>query len=119
MVFVPKAQRSQGEIQLMSKGECGNIVEADTGVRYSLDRAIMLTMKILENLGVEIFNAFEISKRLDSLDQDQRLIYCFFPRHPQSPGGFSEFQHRWINNHYPEDFAKNCRDELDKIIEQG
>ena len=119
VVFVPKAQRSQGEIQLMSKGECGNIVEADTGVRYSLDRAIMLTMKILENLGVEIFNAFEISKRLDSLDQDQRLIYCFFPRHPQSPGGFSEFQHRWINNHYPEDFAKNCRDELDKIIEQG
>ncbi len=119
VVFVPKAQRSQGEIQIMSKGECGNIVEADTGVRYSLDRAILLTMKILENLGVEMFNAFEISKRLDNLDQDQRLICCFFPRHPQSPGGFSEFQQRWINNHYPEDFAKNCRDELDKIMEQG
>jgi hypothetical protein len=119
VVFVPKAQRSQGEVQIMSKGECGNIVEADTGVRYSLDRAILLTMKILENLGVEMFNAFEISKRLDNLDQDQRLICCFFPRHPQSPGGFSEFQQRWINNHYPEDFAKNCRDELDKIMEQG
>jgi len=119
VVFVPKAQRSQGEIQIMSKGKCGNIVEADTGVRYSLDRAILLTMKILENLGVEMFNAFEISKRLDNLDQDQRLIYCFFPRHPQSPGGFSEFQQRWINNHYPEDFAKSCRDELGKIMEQG
>jgi hypothetical protein len=118
VVFVPKAQRSQGEIQIMSKVQCGNILEADTGVRHSLDRAILLTMKILENLGVEIFNAFEISKRLDNLDQDQRLLYCFFPRHPQSPGGFSEFQQRWINNHYPEDFAKNCRDELGKIMEQ-
>jgi len=119
VVFVPKAQRSQGEIQIMSKVQCGNIFEADTGVRHSLDRAILLTMKILENLGVEIFNAFEISKRMDNLDQDQRLLYCFFPRHPQSPGGFSEFQQRWINNHYPEDFAKSCLDELGKIMEQG
>ena len=110
VVFVPKAQRSQGEIQIMPKEQCGNIVEAGTEVRDSLDRAMLLTMKILENLGVEIFNAFEISKRLDNLDQDQRLLYCFFPRHPQSPGGFSEFQQRWISNHYPEDFAKFCRD---------
>jgi galactose-1-phosphate uridylyltransferase len=117
VVFVPKAQRAQGEIQIISKVECGNIVEAPTGVRHSLDRAILLTMKILENLGVEIFNAFEISKRLDNSDKDQRLLYCFFPRHPQSPGGFSEFQQRWINNHYPEDFAKTCRDELSKIME--
>ena len=94
----------------MSKEQCGNIVEADTEVRHSLDRAMLLTMRILENLGVEIFNAFEISKRLDNLDQDQRLLYFFFPRHPQSPGGFSEFQQRWISNHYPEDFAKVCRD---------
>jgi len=119
LVFVPKAQRSQGEIQIMSKVRCGNIVDAETRVRHSLDRAIMLTMKILENLGAEIFTAFEISKRLDNLDRDQRLLYCFFPRHPQSPGGFSEFQQRWINNHYPEDFAKSCRDELGKIMEQG
>jgi hypothetical protein len=119
VVFVPKAQRSQGEIQIMSKVQCGNIVEADTGFRRSLDRAILLTMKILENLGVEMFNAFEISKRLDNLDHDQRLLYCFFPRHPKSPGGFSEFQQRWIINHYPEDFAKDCRDELDKLMEQG
>jgi hypothetical protein len=119
IVFVPKAQRYQGEIQIMSKVQCGNIVEAHTGVRQSLDHAIFLTMKILDHLGVEIFNAFEISKRLDSCNQDQRLLYCFFPRHPQSPGGFSEFQQRWINNHYPEDFAKSCRDEFNKIIEQG
>jgi hypothetical protein len=119
VVFVPKAQRSQGEIQIMSIEQCGHIVEADTEVRDSLDRAILLTMRILENLGVEIFNTFEISKRLDNSDQDQRLLYCFFPRHPQSPGGFSEFQQRWISNHYPEDFAKSCRDELGKIVEQG
>jgi hypothetical protein len=119
LVFVPKAQRSQGEIQIMSKVQCGNILEAEPSVRHSLDSAIMITMKILEKLGVEIFTAFEISKRLDNLERQQRLLYCFFPRHPQSPGGFSEFQQRWINNHYPEDFAKNCRDELDKIIEQA
>jgi hypothetical protein len=118
LVFVPKAQRSQGEIQIMSKVPCGNIVEADAEVRHSLDRAILLTMKILENLGVEMFNAFEISKRLDNPDHDQRLLYCFFPRHPQSPGGFSEFQQRWISNHYPEDFARNCREELDKVKEK-
>jgi hypothetical protein len=116
LVFVPKAQRSQGEIQIMSKVQCGNIVEADTGIRRSLDRAILLTMKILENLGVELFSAFEISKRLDNADQDQRLLYCFFPRHPQSPGGFSEFQQRWISNHYPEDFAKVCRDLADDLL---
>ena len=118
VVFVPKAQRSQGEIQIMSKVQCGNIVEADAGVRHSLDRAILLTMKIFENLGVEIFSAFEISKRLDNLDQDQRLLYVFFPRHPKSPGGFSEFQQRWIINHYPEDFAKSCREEINKIREK-
>ena len=119
IVFVPKAQRHQGEIQIMSKVQCGNIMEAHTGVRRSLDGAIFLAMKIFDHLGVEIFNIFEVSKRLDSFNHDQRLLYCFFPRHPQSPGGFSEFQQRWINNHYPEDFAKSCRDELNKIMEEG
>jgi hypothetical protein len=116
IVFVPKAQRSQGEVQIMTTTECGNILEADTGVRQSLDRAILLTMKSLENLGVEMFAAFELSKRLDNGDSDQRLLYCFFPRHPRSPGGFSEFQQRWICNHYPEDFAKACRDQVNQIM---
>jgi len=119
IAFVPKAQRSQGEVQIMTKVKCGNILEADTGVRDSLDRAILLTMKSLENLGVEMSTAFELSKRLDSGDPDQRIIYCFFPRHPRSPGGFSEFQQRWICNHYPEDFAKVCRDQVDQIIANG
>lgn len=119
IAFVPKAQRSQGEVQIMTKEKCGNIIETDTGTRRSLDRAILLTMKVLENLGVEMFTALEISKRLDNQDSDQRLLYCFLPRHPQSPGGFSEFQQRWITNHYPEDFAKVCREEAQKIMENA
>jgi diadenosine tetraphosphate (Ap4A) HIT family hydrolase len=117
VAFVPKAQRSQGEVQLMTKVKCGNIVETDTETRNSLDHAMLLTMKVLEKLGVEMFTALEISKRLENPDSDQRLLYCFLPRHPRSPGGFSEFQQRWISNHYPEDFAKVCRDEVYKIME--
>lgn len=116
IAFVPKAQRSQGEVQIMTKVRCGNILEADVEIRASLDRALLLTMKVLENLGVKMFVALEIPKRLDNPDIDQRLLYCFLPRHPQSPGGFSEFQQRWISNQYPEDFARTCRDELQRIL---
>jgi len=119
IAFVPKAQRSQGEVQVMAKVKCGNVLEGDPRIRASFDRAILLTMKMLENLGVEMFTAFEISKRLNNPNPDQRLLYCFLPRHPRSPGGFSEFQQRWISNHYPEDFAKACRDELHRIMEGG
>jgi hypothetical protein len=115
IAFVPKAQRFQGEVQVMTEVRCGNIIETDAETRRSLDRAILLAMKVLENLGVEMLTALEISKRLDNPDSDQRLLYCFLPRHPQSPGGFSEFQQRWISNHYPEDFAKVCREEAQKI----
>ena len=80
--FVPKAQRSQGEVQIMTKGRVGNIIEADEGVRRSLDRGILLTMKILENLGAEMITSFELSKRFDTLNRDQRLMYCFLPKHP-------------------------------------
>lgn len=116
IAFVPKAQRSQGEVQIMTKVRCGNILDADVETRASLDRALLLTMKVLENLGVKMFVALEIPKRLDNPDIDQRLLYCFLPRHPQSPGGFSEFQQRWISNQYPEDFARTCRDELQRIL---
>jgi hypothetical protein len=118
IAFVPKAQRSQGEVQIMTKLRCGNIIETDKKTRNSLDVAILLTMKVLENLGVELLSSLEISKRLDNPDSDQRLLYCFLPRHPQSPGGFSEFQQRWISNQYPEDFAKVCREEAQNIREQ-
>lgn len=112
IAFVPKAQRYQGEVQIMTRERCGNIIETDTKARYSLDRAILITMKVLENLGAEMISVCEISKRFDNPDRDQRLLYCFLPKHPLSPGGFSECQQRWIISHYPEDFARACRDEV-------
>ncbi|HID29243.1 MAG TPA: hypothetical protein EYP19_04480 [Desulfobacterales bacterium] len=115
IAFVPKAQRYQGEVQIMVEARCGNIIETDTKVRYSLDRAILITMKVLENLGAEMISVCELSKRFDSANPDQRLLYCFLPKHPMSPGGFSECQQRWIVNHYPEDFAQACRNEVQKI----
>jgi hypothetical protein len=51
----------------------------------------------------------EYSKRFDAPDKDQRLLYPFLPRLPESPGAFSEAQLRWIKGHYPEDFAAACR----------
>ena len=117
MAFVPKAQRSQGEVQIMTKERYGNIIETDTNTRHSLDRVILIAMKVLENLGAEMINVTEISKRFDNPDRDQRLLYCFLPKHPQSPGGFIECQQRWLISHYPEDFAQTCRDEVQNIIE--
>ena len=99
----------------MTKGRVGNIIEAGEGVRRSLDRGILLTMKILENLGAEMITSFELSKRFDALNRDQRLLYCFLPKHPQSPGSLTEFQQRWIMGHYPEDFAAACRKEVEKV----
>jgi hypothetical protein len=114
-IFVPKAQRSQGEIQIITKVPCGNIVEADLAVRTSLDHSIRMVLRLLEGLGVEMMTAFEISKRFDNPDEDFRLLYCFLPKHPQSPGSFTEFQQRWIIGHYPEDFAQACRNTLNAM----
>jgi hypothetical protein len=47
----------------------------------------------------------EFPKRFDVADRDQRLIYSFLPRLPESPGAFSEAQSRWVSGHFPEDFA--------------
>ena len=117
MAFVPKAQRSQGELQIMTKERYGNIIETDTNTRHSLDRVILIALKVLENLGAEMINVTEISKRFDNPDRGQRLLYCLLPKHRQSPGGFSECQQRWLISHYPEDFAQTCRDEVQNIIE--
>jgi hypothetical protein len=57
----------------------------------------------------------EFPKRIDSPDRDQRLLYSFLPKLPESPGAFSEAQFRWINGHYPEDFAEACRRALQRI----
>ena len=92
----------------MSKIKCGNILETNSTVRKSLDMAIMITVNVLEKLGVEMMTCYEISKRFDNPDNDQRLMYTFLPRHPKSPGTYSEWQYRWIIGHYPEDFASTC-----------
>jgi hypothetical protein len=105
LLHCPKAQRSQGEVQIMIKARAGNIMEADTGMRASLDQAILRAVKTLAGMGAEMITCYEVSKRFDSNLSDQRLFYCFLPRHSRSPGAFSERQGRWITGHYPEDYA--------------
>jgi len=68
-------------------------------------------------MGARIITGIEYSKRFDDPDMDQRLLYCFLPRLPQSPGAFSEAQLRWINRHYPEDFAAACRTRLPEVLD--
>ncbi|MBF0241622.1 MAG: hypothetical protein HQK64_03995 [Desulfamplus sp.] len=116
ILFVPKAQTSQWELQLMALKSCGNILEADSKMRASLDRAIFTALKILERLGAKMVTTIEFSKRFDSKDRDQRLLYSFMPKLPESPGAFSEAQLRWINGHYPEDFADACKMKLTQNI---
>ena len=65
-----------------------------------------------------MITVIEFSKRFDIADRDQRLHYSFLPRLPESSGAFSEAQQRWINGHYPEDFAAACRLKLAQWSEQ-
>ncbi len=109
MLFVPKAQISQWEIQMMPLRPCGNILEADTALRNSLDRGMLTALGVLEKLGARMVTCIEYAKRFDDRNTDQRLLYAFLPRLPHSPGAFSEAQLRWITGHYPEDFARACR----------
>lgn len=115
MLFVPKAQTSQWELQLICLKQVGNIVEADRATRASLDLAMLIAMQTLGGLGARMVTTIEFSKRIDSSDRDQRLLYSFLPRLPESPGAFSEAQLRWINGHYPEDFAEACRLAKDQL----
>ncbi|HDQ39875.1 MAG TPA: hypothetical protein ENN39_02440 [Desulfonatronum sp.] len=112
VLFVPKAQTSGWELQLMPVKPVGNILEANADCRRSLDRAMLTAQKILEGLGARMVSSFEYSRRLDSPDRDQRLLYAFLPKLPYAPGGFSEAQLRNIVGHYPEDFAAACREAL-------
>ncbi len=110
ILFVPKAQTSQFELQLMPKKQCGNVLEADINMRTSIDNAILMAVQTLETLGAQLITSIEYSKRFDlPLDHDQNFLYSFLPKLPRSPGAFSEAQLRWINGHYPEDFALACR----------
>jgi hypothetical protein len=117
MLFVPKAQTSQWELQLMSKPDKqgrwpGNIVETDTMTRRSIDTALLKAQQALAGRGAQMVTSIEYSKRFNSQEDKQPLIYRLLPKIPQSPGAFSESQHRFINGHYPEDFAAVCRSEL-------
>jgi len=114
-LFVPKAQTSQWEIQLMVIEPVGNILEADAKVRQALDRTILLAMKILDAMGACMITVIEYGKRFDEIGSDQHLFYAFLPRLPESPGAFSEAQMRWINGHYPEDFAAVCRSRMKNL----
>jgi len=116
ILFVPKAQISEWELQLMPKSNCGNIIEADINMRQSLDRAILTAVKTLESLGAQFVTSIEFSKRFGLADTDQRLLYSFIPKLPYAPGTFSEAQLRWISGCYPEDFAHACRRQINNIL---
>jgi len=116
LLFVPKAQVSQWEIQLMvtadsDTGPVGNVLEADTAVRQSLDTGILKAQQVLAGLGATMVTSIEYSKRI-GVANGQRLLYAFLPKLPWSMGAFSEAQGRFILGHYPEDFAEACRRQL-------
>jgi hypothetical protein len=115
MVHIPKAQRCHGEVQIMTTGHIGNILEAGPEVRRSLDLCIRMVVQTMARLGAQMVTCYEVSKRFDSPDPDQRLFYCFLPRLPNSPGAFSERQGRWITGHYPEDYAEAFRRAMESI----
>ncbi len=120
MLFVPKAQTSQWELQLMTKPDqegnfAGNIVEASHQMRRSLDLGLLKAQQALAGRGASMVTTIEYSKRFSSTLTDQPLIYCLMPKLPQSMGAFSEAQLRFINGHYPEDFAAVCRQSLDEL----
>jgi len=116
MVFVPKAQTSQWELQMMTLKPIGNILEADSQTRDSLDRGMYIAAQTLGAMGARMITSIEFSKRFSQMESDQRLLYSFLPKLPESPGAFSEAQLRWINGHYPEDFAAACRKHVPDIV---
>ena len=116
LLFVPKAQTSQWELQIMTLREEGNILETDATTRRSLDRALLIAQRLLARLGARLVTSIEYAKRLDNPDPDQRLLYGLLPKLPYSMGAFSETQLRWINGHFPEDFAAACRNHLPEVL---
>ncbi|PIE65557.1 MAG: hypothetical protein CSA26_03105, partial [Desulfobacterales bacterium] len=120
MLFVPKAQVSQWELQVMviadEQGEpIGNIIEAGAEVRASLDKGIYFAQQTLAGLGAQLVTTIEFSKRM-GVNNGQRLLYSLLPKLPWSMGAFSEAQSRYICGHYPEDFALACRNSLARIL---
>ncbi len=120
VIVVPKAQTSQWELQILTKQDnegnfVGNIIEADRQCRKSLDIAILKAQQVYEKLGAKMVTSIEYSKRIAERSRlNQPLIYSLLPKLPYSPGAFSEAHLRFINGHYPEDFAALCRKQLRK-----
>ena len=112
MLFVPKAQVSEWELQVMTRGRVPHVLAANTAVRDALDLAILKAVQTLEKLGAQMVSGIELSARFDSCESNQHLIYSFIPRLPYAPPTFSEAQLRWITGVYPEDLARACRDIL-------
>jgi hypothetical protein len=117
MLFVPKAQTSQWELQLVTLTSAGNVFEADANTRCALDQAIWIAIRTLGAMGARMVTTIEYAKRFDSGPTGQRLLYSFLPRLPESPGAFSEAQLRWIVGHYPEDFAAACRAHKPEVVD--
>lgn len=109
ILFVPKAQTSQWELNLMTRKPIANIIETDAAVRRSLDKAMHKAMIVLTTLGAKMISVIEFSGRFGVYDEKQHLLYSFIPKIPYSMGAFTEAQQRYINGHYPEDFAEACR----------
>ena len=85
-----------------------------TRVNFSLNYVQdgRLKIRTLGEMGARMVTSIEYAKRFQNPDTDQRLLYALLPKLPQSPGGFSEAQLRWIVGHFPEDFAEACRHRL-------
>ncbi len=116
MLFVPKAQVSQWELQIMVVADeagvpVGNIFEADSRVRAAIDAAILRVQHIYAAMGARMVTSIEYPKRI-GVDNGQRLLYAFLPKLPWSMGAFSEAQQRFISGHFPEDFARACRSRM-------
>jgi hypothetical protein len=116
ILFVPKAQTSQWELQLMPLAPVGHVLEADPDLRRSLDRAILVALRVLGAMGARLITTIEYAKRFSDTDTEQHLLYAFLPKLPESPGAFTEAQMRWILGHYPEDFAIACRARLTEAL---
>jgi hypothetical protein len=113
ILFVPKAQVSQWEMQIMVTADVngqpvGNILEADSEVRQAIDAAILTAQHIYAAMGAAMVTSIEYPKRI-GLNNGQRLLYAFLPKLPWSMGAFSEAQQRFICGHFPEDFARAAR----------
>ncbi len=113
ILFVPKAQVSQWEMQIMVTADVngqpvGNILEADSEVRQAIDAAILKAQHIYAAMGAAMVTSIEYPKRI-GLNNGQRLLYAFLPKLPWSMGAFSEAQQRFICGHFPEDFARAAR----------